>query len=332
MLKEIFYKHNLYRAGKYFLFFLIITTLITYFTNNISAHFRGKPFIKIDGEFTTIYTLEEGLYIGDTPMPSDAAPKRYLINQKIIFEADPTQLPFPKEVVDRARFIWDFDDGTKLEGLKVEHTYLKAGSFEVNISIEYGDLSSFGLSPTDPSAIPPQNQQVLVHILPDATYELPKPVVLVDGVNIDTLRKDKLGLLQQTAAIVELYDHYKWFKMPKTVVFDASKTSGSSKVVKYLWSFDEFDDKPKSGSKVTKVFKDDFFLYDVALRVVDENNFYVDSFLKIANKDKDEKDINPNDYNIRVIDRSVIYIIVGLSASLVIFALTKIFKRNKNDS
>ncbi len=321
---KISYKNILNKIGRCFLSFLILLTLSVFLTKNTLAHFRGKPFIKIDGELTTIYTLSEGSYIGDEPIPSDAAPKKYLINQKIIFEADPTQLPFPKEVTDQGRYIWDFGDGTVAEGLKVEHTYSKQGSFEINVKIEYSDLNRFGVSVNDPSAIPPQNQLILIHITPETSYDLPKPVVFVDGANINTLVKNKLGILEQSAAIVEIYSHNKWFKTPRKVNFDASKTSGSAEVVKYIWLFDEYDDKPKVGAEVTNVFKDDYFLYDVTLRVIDKNGFYVDSFLKIANKDKDEKETNPTDFNMRIVNRDSIYIVVTILVGIILVYITKL--------
>lgn len=314
--------------------FIFLTVLIFTITP-AEAHFRGQPFVKINGESTKIYTQNEFASIGDISVPSDIAPGVYVPNEEIKFEIDVSVLPFPEEVTKKAKYTWDFGDGTKVEGDKVSHTYTKAGPYEINVEINYGDLSSFGFG--DPSAIPPAYQLVLMNVLPDADYKVPTPSILINGQDIKNYqRKINGALLPSSAAFLELYDHIGGFRIAKKFTFDASKSSGTAKIKEYMWDFDDTDSIARS-AKVGHSFTNGYYLNIVALRITDENGFYSDVFFDIGNKDMDERKDGEEKDESPIIGSRLIYMaaiggLIGLGTiGLVVWNLMSKKKYRKNE-
>jgi len=260
---------------------LLIVLSLFIFSSVVSsakAHFGGIPAMKINGKFTTPYTLQN-IAIGDNYLPSDAAPENYLVNKPIQFEVDPSRLPFPEEVIKQATYSWDFGDGTKGTGLKIAHTYKKIGSHEMVLIIDSGDLSKFGYPPQDPSLNPPQT--VMINILPNKSYKVPKAIISIDGKLIkdptkerfETSFKEKLGP----------------FTLGKTFTFSAADSqTPSSKKIKYLWDFG--DNEIGKTTRITSIqakhaYKENYFIREPALRIVDENGFISDTFVTMENDD-----------------------------------------------
>ena len=246
------------------------------------AHFGGVPVIKINNKATALYTTEEIASVGEYSIPSDVGAENYLVNKSVTFQADKDRLPFPEEVVDKATYEWDFGDGNKAKGEKVQHAYNKIGSYEIILRIDFpkefetdpesvgSNAEMFGFTP-----VSDQQQFALVHIVPDKDYQVPKIVVKVDGKEIND-PKERIELT--------FFNKIGPYYIPKSISFDASGSKGSAKIKEYLWSF-EYDNTRK-GAKTTYAVKDDYFVYDVGLRMIDENNFMSATFIKLYNPSK----------------------------------------------
>src|SRR5258705_2741528 len=144
--------------------------LIFLLPSSALAHIAGQPpFLRVNGQYANLYFVPlSSLY--DFDLPQDGAPDNYFINQTISFELDPMKLPAPSDVIAKTKFDWDFADGTHSQGLKNDHKFTKIGSYIVKI---YADDS------TTPK--PQIIESVLVNILPDSNYKLPKAKILVTG-------------------------------------------------------------------------------------------------------------------------------------------------------
>ncbi len=215
------------------------------------AHLAGQPpFFKVNGKYAGLYAVPlTSLY--DFDLPQDQPPDNYLINQLINFEFDISRLPAPPEVVAKTKFIWDFGDETKGEGLKNSHTYHKIGSFILKV---YADDSS--------TPKPQLLESVLLNILPDPNYQLPKAKILING----TGSKDPL------TDILKL-------NLKDDVSFDASKSTSANKLTYYFWDFG--DQKSAQGSTQIHHYQTDLPQIFVVLRVKDNNGFIADQFVEL---------------------------------------------------
>src|SRR5574337_885091 len=158
------------KKGKLCLLFIVY---ILFTINHIpvaEGHLAGQPpFLKVNGVYAQLYPVPvTSLYNFD--LPQDQPPDNYLVNQPINFELDKGRLPAPSEVIDKTKFDWDFADGSHDQGLKTSHIYTKMGSYILKI---YADDN------TTPK--PQLIESVLINVLPDKSYQLPKAIIKVNG-------------------------------------------------------------------------------------------------------------------------------------------------------
>jgi hypothetical protein len=181
------------------------------------------------------------------------------VGDKLSFELDQTQLPAPKEVIAKTKFTWNFGDGGKGSGLKQDHTYLKMGSYILTI---YADDGS---TPT-----PQLLQSVLINILPNKEYQLPKSVIKVNGKKSSDPLTDIIQINMANPVMLSGED---------------SETK-SSKIKSVRW--DLGDKKDAKTIEVTHKYPEDLSQVFPVLRVVDENGFISDSFLEIQNSKQEQ--------------------------------------------
>ena len=277
------------------------------------AHFRGVPIIKINDKFTNIYTQNEFATIGDSTVPTDIAAEQYIKGKEVTFEIEPQLLPYPEEVVAQAKFAWNFGDGQKASGKKVVHTYQKAGTYVLTLNIDYGDISQFGYMGADASTLV-QQQSVVVHIIPTPGYKIPTPVIRINGKEYTDKTKDQFDLKFD-------YKLLGLIKLPASINFDASESKGSKSIKKVEWDFG--DGKLISGEKVNHSFTQDYYLYDIGLRITDENGFYTDTFISIANKYKETEENQKNSILPIIIAGNVVLAIVIVITFIVVTKLRK---------
>lgn len=241
---------------KVWLITLIFICLSFAFTTTTFAHVAGQPpFFLINGTYAGFYPV----FVSSLPnfiLPQDSAPENYLINQSLAFELDSAMLPFPPDVIDKTTFSWDFGDGTKAEGLTAKHTYTKIGSFLLTITANYHGYS-------DPNT-KPLLQAVLINIVPNKEYRLPKAVIEINKEVVTNPNNP-----------IEITD--------RTVTFDAkSSTQGSAKIVSYFW--DIGDRQSSNKSQFNHRFSDSMKNYIFPmLRVKDANGFINDAYVELDN-------------------------------------------------
>lgn len=233
---------------------IILVTYFLLFPKNASAHLFGQPpFFKINNEYSNFYHVPlTSLY--DFGLPQDAAPKNYLVGEQISFGFDENRLPAPPDVVEKTKFIWDFGDGESGSRLSNTHTYKKMGSYIITI---YADD---GTTPT-----PQLLESVLVNILPDQNYPLPKAVITVDGIQ----SKDPLTDILH-------------FPLTNSLQYSASESKDEkTSITSYTW---DFGDQKSSDKKVNShSYSKDTQEVFVVLRIKDSNNFIADDFVEIKN-------------------------------------------------
>lgn len=244
-----------------FLFSIVLAAIsLTYPLQHVSAHIGGQaPYLKINGEYSILYNVvlnappAKGLDI-----PEDNAPENYLVNTPIVFELEKQFFPLSKVDIEKAQFSWNFGDGTKTEGLTATHSYSKIGSYILTIQIH--NAPSF-IAPFPGFAF----ESVLINILPDKNYRLPKAIITVNDKSVND-------------PIME----YIWFDFHEKFFFDASKSqAGSANLSAYFWDFG--DGNTSTQSAITHTFdQSNAQLYPI-LHVVDANGFVSDNFVELDN-------------------------------------------------
>ena len=241
---------------------LIVIALI-HPVQRVSADPGGyTPFLTINGSYTTLYPVSvSSLPYSQFNMPLYAAPDSYLLNQPLTFVLDSNLLPVSREDLPNALFHWDFGDGAKADGLQNTHTYTKIGSYILSIQLEnaphYTPLNFYDLS------IP--FNAVLINILPDKSYKLPKAVIAFN----------QQGVKDPLLDYVQLD-----FRQP--LVFDATPSiAGSTPIVSYFWDFD--DQTQSTLATGSHQFDNASGQVHPVLRVTDANGFISDTFIELDN-------------------------------------------------
>lgn len=233
---------------------LLLLALLIFFPGEVFAHSsESLPFFKVNGMYVEKYSVP--LTSAKFNIPEDAAKNSLLVGEPISYEIDTERLSVPGEIAQKAHFNWDFGDGQKAEGLKNNHTYSEAGSYVLTIDAQYDEITG-----------KQQLQSVLINVLPDENYKIPKAVILVNGKKSADPLVDILNL-----------------DFGKEIVFDAGgSVAPSSKVVEYLWDFG--DGENANGVRVVHRYSKDLIADQVfpVLRVKDENGFFSDSYVQIS--------------------------------------------------
>lgn len=239
------------------LFFFLILALAFFLPQPASAHIAGQPpFFLMNDRYADYYPIYS-TSLKDFTLPQDIAPENYLVNEPITFEIDTQMLPFPPEVTEQITFSWDFGDGTTGEGTKNTHTYTKIGSYLLTINADYGDYS-------DPNT-KPVIQAVLLHVLPNRDYKLPKAAIV----------------LNQKKVADPLLDT---FTVPtgEKISFATSVEQGSTPITSYFWDLGDGTTSDKESLTYTYEADDSAYLFPF-LRVTDKNGFFVDTYAQIEN-------------------------------------------------
>lgn len=282
----------------YGLLFMVFSLYTVYYVPNTAfAHLAGQPpFFKINGKYARLYPVPlSSLYNFD--LPQDHSPENYTVNHSLNFEFDQNRLPAPPEVVAKTKFIWDFGDDSKGEGLKNNHTYNKIGSYILKV---YADDSS--------TPQPQLIESTLLNILPDANYQLPKARIFING----TESKDPLTDILK----VNLKDD---------VSYDAAKSTSPNKLTYYLWDFG--DQKSGQGPTQTHHYQADLPQIFVVLRIKDSNGFISDQFVEIQNGPSSGNQQTALITSTKNKSNSILPLILGIvSVLLLLLIFRKIFK------
>lgn len=234
-----------------FLYFVVLPQLSF-------AHMPGQPpFFKINDKYSDFYPVQSlSVSSPEFELPQDIAPENYVVNEPIEFEIDTKsfQAFVPEEIVKKTKFIWDFGNGAKGEGLKNTHIYKKIGSYVLTID---ADTSTF-----EKGVSPQVIQSVLLRILPDKNYQMPKAVIRVNGK--EESRDPKTNVLENAFEV----------NLNNKVKLEVS-LSGRSNVTSYFW--DLGDGETSKDSTVEHQYKDPPEILFPAVRIRDKNGFIVDT-------------------------------------------------------
>src|SRR3989344_1188685 len=248
--------------------FLLFTITCTLFDVPLAlAHLRGQPIAKINGLDTKAHPVQAVQpFVFNLPTDSDIAPENYLVNTPLQFVLDLNQLPSPPEVMEKTELIWDFGDGSPtqsiLTGDKNSHTYNKTGTFVMQVSADYAKagFENLGIQPI---------QTIVINILPDKNYQLPKPQIKINGSPSPASKSFDLDL-------------------NKRVTFDASSSTydPSSKLVSYQWNFD--DGKESNEAVATNKYKLPQYYATPVLQIKDDKGFVSEEYVTLTNIGKNE--------------------------------------------
>lgn len=236
---------------KKFLTLLVAIGITLFSPPPTSAHFEGQPpFFKVNDTFSPVYPVPLTSSVPNFELPQDIAPQPYLVNQPITFEIDRTVLPLAPEVVENAVFAWQFGDQTKATGFTNQHTYKQPGSYILTVDLIYQGQETRRI------------QAMLIHIIPTSDYQLPQPVLKVNGqVTSDPI----INVLK--------------FDFNQPVQFDASDSQASAGIKEYLWDFGDGNSSPLIST--THTYNPESNMVFPILRVTDTNGYYVDAFVQI---------------------------------------------------
>lgn len=238
---------------KYLLLTTIILNLI--FPRDSFGHAIGQPpYFKVNGSFTELYPVPT-ISVTDFELPQDSAPGVFLVGEEIRFEIDKAALPVPAEVIEKTKFIWEYGDGSKAEGLNNTYAYRKPGTYFLDI---YAD-SEGGFEPQ-------LLQSTAINIVPDRNYQLPKAVIEVNG------KQTKDPLLD----IIDV-------NFSKEIGFDGSKSrSGSSEITEYFWDLGDANSRRETSFKYD--YSENPYTVFPVLRIKTRDGFIADSFIQIKDE------------------------------------------------
>ncbi len=233
-----------------FLLFSILFVLLP--PSSVLAH-SGPPFILIDGQATVINPV---YFSGNKlKVANEIAPKKYLVNQKIVFGVDRALLSVDPNLIGENNFSWDFGDGNKKSGLDNNHSFKKTGSFIVTLRAK---------DPTYDNEV--ELEIVKIDILPTVNYTLPQAKIKVN----EQLIENPIETIVAT-------------EMGEEILFDASFSKGSG--LKYQWDFGDGSEMG-TGKQIKRIIKfDGSYNYSVfpVLRVTDANRLFSDAYVQISN-------------------------------------------------
>jgi hypothetical protein len=228
--------------------------------NKIYANGAGlPPFFKINGKYSVSNPLQQfGITAQSFLIPQDFTQDNYHVNQPVSFEVDQSQLVPVIGLVNlkNTKYLWDFGDKAKAEGLKNSHTYKKIGSYILVLTINIYD--SQDQQPTQ------FIDSFLLNILPEkGQYTLPQAVLKIDNREVKNPLEGPFEV-----------------NLSHAISFDASNSRvNSSKPVAYIWNF---GDGQTSTEQVTNHKYSDQFTKVVVLRIKDSNGFISDGFAELT--------------------------------------------------
>jgi hypothetical protein len=273
------------------------------FPTTVLAHLPGQQsFFKINESYTTLYPVPSSS-LPDFILPQDSAPKSFLIGESIAFAIDTTRLPMMSDAtLAKSRFQWDFGDGKTFEGLETTHEYEKMGSYILQIWVDDGS-----------GGAPILLQSILLNVIPDAFYKLPKAIISVNGkTSIDSLT-DPLT-----------------FSFARPLIFDVSKSIIPSGIASIQW--DLGDMHASSQKSLQYQYKNDLRIVFPVLRIKDKNGFIADTFIQLNNGEYDNEEqsqANPSKSFQKVITQYALMLIGVIGMVLVGIILVLFVKKSK---
>ena len=218
-------------------------------------------FFKINGKQGVGYPFAKQSSSLSFTLPDYRSPMEFLVNQNIDIEIEPAVLEteFIKShnsTIPDARFIWNFGDGQHASGTRNKHRYTRAGSYLLGVYIESKLFETPLLFKT-----------MLIHILPNKNYKLPKAVITVGN----------------QPGPEHSHDGHK-ISFAGPIQLDGTRSiRGSSRITSYFW--DLSDRTSSRDPKLKHTYNRSSYNATPILRIKDSRGFISDASVEIVNQD-----------------------------------------------
>jgi hypothetical protein len=245
------------------LIFIVLLAGLAESVYSQEAHRHGvdkEVFFKINGQQALVYPIARQSSSANFILPDYKSPRNYLVNQVIDIEIEPSVLEtdFIKthdSTIPDARFVWRFGDGRHSSGTRNKHRYARAGSYFLNIYIESKLFDAPILFKT-----------LLIHILPNRAYKLPRAVITINNQSIPEHFHDALKI--SFAGPIQLEG--------------TGSIPGSSKITSYYWNLS--DRSSSRDLKLRHSYNRSSYNATPILRVTDSRGFISDASVEIINQ------------------------------------------------
>lgn len=195
----------------------------------------GLPFLKVNNEYALTHQLIAGYPDSKLNIPQDYVKDSFVTGTPIQFKIEKQNLGLMPELQSKARFVWNWDDGTqKSYGEEITHTFAKSRSYIISVDIEFPEEKSQVLLDT-----------VLIHSVPSKEYIIPQPSIKT---------KEQQIILNK----------------PVNFSFDVKKDKDSY-IKSSIWKLDFGEYSQEENPTFT--YKNDNSTHMVFLKVTDSNDF-----------------------------------------------------------
>lgn len=184
---------------------IAICIFLFFLVSPVSAHVGGIPIAKINGE----YVRPNFAYVGVQPdkqmiVSQDVGSEAFLVGSELSFEFEPQKLGLTEQIISQSEFRWRWSERPDeiTQGLSASHTFTTPGSHIIAIEGKTMYESAFSVIDT-----------IQVDVVPFSGYLLP---------TVEITREDVELLLNSPATF-----------------YSKTTTDKRSKIVSYLWKFDE---------------------------------------------------------------------------------------------
>jgi len=284
-------------------FFLLF--LCFFFLSPTATYANGAglpPFFTINDKLATSNPLQSyGITASSFLIPQDFAPEQYLVNQSIHFAIDESQLKtvIAEDYLLKTKFVWDYGDGEKAEGLINEHSYKHIGSYILQVTIN--------VYSTDTAAPTQFIDSFLVNVIPEENFHnFPQAIIRINGKQVKDPMKEILD-----------------FNYDAPFTFDATKSQvPSGKIVEYLWNFGDGQTSNKPVVKHTYNNKD---FKVVVLQIKDKNGFISDGFVSFS----DSSHLKQKETSHLMLQVATVF---GGAAGVILLILIFLFFKKKKDT
>jgi hypothetical protein len=234
-----------------------------YFQEGHKHGVHNADFFKINGQKAIAYTIAKQRSSASFTLPDFKCPGDFLVNQVIDIEIDPSVLETDyikshNSTIPDARFVWRFGDGRRSSGTRNKHRYARAGSYFLSVYIESKQFDAPILFKT-----------LLIHVLPNRAYKLPRAVIKINNRSIPEHFHDTLKI--SFAEPIQLEG--------------TGSIHGSSKITNYYW--DLSDRSSSRDPKLRHSYNRSSYNATPILRVTDSRGFISDASVEIINQETD---------------------------------------------
>jgi len=279
--------------------FLLLLVLFIFSIQSVFGHADESDvaLLEINGESVIKYPVPTASTLFE--IPEDLAPGNYIVEKPVVFEIKKEKLDIAPEIITDSKFIWDFGDGQKAEGLKNSHVYKKAGSYLLKIDVSYPKITGVQIL-----------QSSLINVVEKVNDQIPNVKIFVNGKKIN----DPLVDVTFVASGQE-------------VELSAEIESGSN-IESYIWDLGNGQTSTEQTLRTNyqkEEYKEQFF---PIVRAKTGDGFYADAYAQITTN----KDLKQGGQSLESQKKSIglpLKVVILLVVLIIIFGFYKYIKKIK---